>query len=177
MRNYQFKVFIAFFLLASSLSTIFPAEATIHLPPKLIKSPSDLVYEVGVTGHQLVWQFEAHESADDPSTYNITVNGNLTVVKEVWQDKVDIIYNVDGLEIGVHIVKIIVSDNGVDTGAADPAEDEKTVTVVEEIATSESTSEQTTSSSGQSESTDFPLIMTFVALILVGVVVKKRKTR
>ena len=177
MRKRQFKVFIAIFVLVSSFSIIFPAEATIHLPPKLIKSPNDLVYEVGITGHQLVWQFEAHESADDPSTYNITVDGNLTVAKEAWQDKVDIIYNADGLDIGVYIVKIIVSDNGVDTGAADPAEDEATVTVVEKIATSDSLSEQTTSSSGQSESTDFPLIMTFVALVLAGIVVKKKKTR
>ena len=160
-----------------SFSIIFSVEATIHLPPKMIKSPNDLVYEVGTIGNQLVWQFDAHESADDPSTYNITVDGNLTVVKEAWQDKVDINYNVDGLDIGVYIVKIIVSDNGVDTGAADPAEDEATITVVEEIINSDSLSEQTINSLGQSESTNFPLMMTFVALFLAGIVVKKRKTR
>ncbi len=112
-------------------------------------------------------------SADDPSTYDIIVDDNLTVMEEVWQDKVDIIYNVDHLELGVYIVKIIVSDTGVDSGAASPAEDEVTVTVVEEIVSSSSVSEHTE----LSESSDFPIAMTFIALVFIGVIAKKRNVR
>ncbi|MHA2304314.1 MAG: hypothetical protein ACXACU_02890, partial [Candidatus Hodarchaeales archaeon] len=151
----------------------YSAEATVHLPPKLIISPGDLVYEVGTTDNQLVWQFEAHESADDPSTYDITVDGNLTVMNEVWQDKVNIIYNVDGLELGVHTVTILVRDTGVDSGAANPAEDEVTITVVEEIVSSSSVSEQT----DLSESLDFPTAISFIALVFIGIILKKRKIR
>ncbi len=179
MRKHQFYLFFALVLFASSGNLIFVVEASVHLPPKLVKSPSDYVYELGTTGHKLVWQFEAHESADDPSTFNITVDGNLTLGKVGWQDRVDIIYDVDGLDLGVHSVIIIVSDTGVDSGAAAPAEDEVIVTVGEEIVTSDLTSlsEQSASSSGQSRSTDFPLVMAFVALVFLGIVIKKRKIR
>ena len=132
---------------------------------------------MGTTGHQLVWQFDAHESADDPSTYDIIVDDNLTVMEEVWQDKVDIIYNVDHLELGVYIVKIIVSDTGVDSGAASPAEDEVIVTVVEEIVSTSSLSEQTTRSAELNESSDFPTLMSFLALVFTGVIIKKKKIR
>ena len=175
MRKHKFKIIITFFVLFSYLGTIYSTEASVHLPPKVIKSPGDLVYEVGTIGNQLVWQFDAHESADDPSTYDIIVDDNLTVMEEVWQDKVDIIYNVDHLELGVYIVKIIVSDTGVDSGAASPAEDEVTVTVVEEIVLT--SSEQTTSSAELNESSDFPTLMSFLALVFTGVIIKKKKIR
>jgi hypothetical protein len=144
MRKRQFTVIIALLVIFSSFGMIILSEATVHLPPKLVLSPVDLVYEVGSTGNNLVWQFEAHESADFPTTYNITVDGNLTVTKKAWQDRVNINYNVDGLDIGVHLIKIIVSDNGVDTGEANPAKDEAIVTVVEELTTSVPLSEEET---------------------------------
>jgi hypothetical protein len=177
MRKHKFNILLTLFVLSSYLGTIYSTEASVHLPPKVIKSPGDLVYEVGTIGNQLVWQFDAHESADDPSTYDIIVDDNLTVMEEVWQDKVDIIYNVDHLELGVYIVKIIVSDTGVDSGAASPAEDEVTVTVVEEIVSTSSVSEQTTSGAELNESSDFPILMSFLALVLTGVIIKKRRIR
>ena len=79
-----------------------------------------------------------------------------------------------------HIViflKIIVSDTGVDSGAASPAEDEVTVTVVEEIVSTSSVSEQTTRSAELNESSDFPTLMSFLALVFTGVIIKKKKIR
>lgn len=158
-------------LLAFAFAIINPIQATVHLPPKMIKSPADIVYEVGTTGHKVIWQYEAHESADAPSNYNITVNGNISVTNERWQDKVDIVFNIDGFKIGEYTVNIIVSDTGVDSGAAAPAKDDVTVTVVEE---GEMTDMKAISST-TSESTDFPFAVVLLSIFIMAPLLKRRK--
>jgi hypothetical protein len=99
MIKHKSKFLIIVLILISSYYII-SIQATVHIPPKMVKSADDIVYEEGTTGHDLVWQFEAHESMDDPSTYDITVNGNTSVKNQVWKDNVNIVFNVDGFAIG-----------------------------------------------------------------------------
>lgn len=126
--------------------------SSIHLPPLKISGPSDLSYLVSTTGNKLIWVYRAHESADTPSTYTVTQDGVILSKHNAvsWQDDVEIVVDIDGLNEENYIFQITVKDNGVDQGQAAPATDSVTVTVFS-IPTSTSTT--TTSSGTNTQST------------------------
>lgn len=140
-------------------------QGSIHLPPKLIKSPDDITYEMGTSGNVLIWQYEAHETADEPTTYNVTMNGTILISKASWQDNTDIVVDVDGFNIGIHIIQIIVSDTGVDTNQAQPAKNEAMVTVIE--IGSANTTTTTTTTAASSGFPPLPLILLFLGTLVI----------
>lgn len=169
--------------------------ASIHLPPFMHTSPDDVTYEIGSTEHQIVWQFEAHESNDSPSKYTVTLDGvDLTGhTSESWQDNVDIIVDIDGLLLGLHVVIITVNDSGTDANQAPPTVDSVNINVVnstEEATTTESTvplsqttdpasssePNQITSSPETSQTTPSPLLSLPIILSLILISRFKRKS-
>lgn len=143
MRNTLFVAALTLLFLVSSSS------AAIHLPPAMRKSPSDLTYVLGNSGNTLIWAFEAHESADHPTTYTVSIDDNPVTghTAASWMDNVDIVVNVDGLNLGNHNVKITVNDNGVDSDQAVEAVDTAVVTVISETSMSTTTASQPTETS------------------------------
>ncbi|MCH8905552.1 MAG: hypothetical protein IH840_00555 [Candidatus Heimdallarchaeota archaeon] len=145
------NAFLFAFLLVVSLSS-----ATVHFPPQLVKSPADLTYEVGSTGNQLVWAFNADESDDSPSLYTVQIDGSDLIghTLAAWQDNVDIVVNVDNLAVGDHSVTITANDTGTDDGFAAPRTDLAIVTVVEPTPVTNTTTTATaglTTTAGTSE--------------------------
>ncbi|MHA2170630.1 MAG: hypothetical protein ACXAB7_12120 [Candidatus Kariarchaeaceae archaeon] len=165
----QYKKYFFILLVLSLVNT---SSASIHLPPAMRKSPQDLTYELGSTENTLIWAFEAHESADSPTTYSVTIDDNPVTAHTAasWQDNVDIVVNVDGLALGAHIVKITVNDSGVDSNDAVAAVDTAKVTVVEEI----TSSSQNTPPSSETDDAEFPYLFGLLALLIAPVVLRKR---
>ncbi|MCH8907747.1 MAG: hypothetical protein IH840_11715 [Candidatus Heimdallarchaeota archaeon] len=128
MTTYLQKILIlALLFLTASLAV----NSSIHLAPRLNLAANDITYEFGATGNVLVWQFEAHESNDNPTSYTVKIDGvDLTGhIEASWEDNVDILVNVDGLNVGDHTVLIIVNDDGTDASLAPAATDTAIVTV------------------------------------------------
>ncbi|MCE7737274.1 MAG: hypothetical protein GPJ54_20465 [Candidatus Heimdallarchaeota archaeon] len=160
--------------------------AAVHLPPKAIKKAADLSYEVDTTGNTLIWQYEAEEGADLPGTYIVFMD-NVALVEHDgvdWEDKVDIVVDVDGLAIGSYTFKIEITDHDTSDEAAITTSDEALVTVVAELATSSSTSTSsspmgTTSTPESSTESDTNLLFVpFLAMLLaigIGVPILKYK--
>jgi hypothetical protein len=131
--NSKFSYLIAFFMIL----TISFASGSVHLPPKMVTAADDMSYLLDSTGNELVWQFIAEESNDEPSHYTVTIDGSdltgHTLVS--WDDGVDIVVNVDGFALGSYNVKISVNDTGTDNGQAAATEDTAVVNVVEDLST------------------------------------------
>jgi hypothetical protein len=72
--------------------------------PPLIDQPRNIVYNEGTTGHFIVW----NAVDDNPSTYNITKNGEL-VLNGTWNGE-SINISVDGLSGGKHEFRCTVID-------------------------------------------------------------------
>jgi len=124
------------------------SSASIHLAPKAHKTPENISYAFGSEGNSLTWQYEAHESADSPTTYTVSIDDvPLTGhIDEAWMDLMDIVVSVDGLTVGTHTVKIVVDDNGSDANQAPSAVDMVIVTVNGVGETNSTTSDSPTSS-------------------------------
>jgi len=139
------------------------ATATIHLPPKAIKRAADISYIVESTGNILTWQYEAEESNDDPTIYNITIDGLLLSdhTNKEWKDKVDIKVIVVGLYVGSHTVEITVFDSGV-PDFADAATDQAIVTVV--------TSSENLNNN-ESKSSNSPINLNYILLSLFSIII------
>ena len=172
--RYKLPLLISIFFICNLMT----ASASIHLAPKMNKSPSDISYNIGETGNVLVWQFEAHESGDEPSKYTVTIDDvsleNHT--QTAWLDNVDIMVNVDGLAAGVHNVKITVADTGTDTNQADAKEDTAVVTVIDPNATSSSSTSVTSSTNtpaSSSENADTPYPSIFVPLFIISFTINR----
>ncbi|MFX0115497.1 MAG: ABC transporter substrate-binding protein [Candidatus Hodarchaeota archaeon] len=69
-----------------------------------ISSPSDITYEVGETGNQIVWEV----SDAYPEKYNITRNETL-VDSDFW-DNGTISYGVDDLAVGIYLFRLTIWD-------------------------------------------------------------------
>jgi ABC-type transport system substrate-binding protein len=65
-------------------------------PRPVVHSSSDVSYIVGTTGNEILWEV----SDDNPLSYRIT-NNSVPCYNGPW-DGSDIVYNIDGLEIGVY---------------------------------------------------------------------------
>jgi len=70
-----------------------------------INHPSDISYELGSTGHSVVWS----PTDSNPYWYNITLNSILTSQNNPWTGG-DILFNIDGLPLGIHTVVCSVYD-------------------------------------------------------------------
>ncbi len=85
-----------------------------------IDSPSDFSYEAGSTGHSITW----NPSSYSPASYAVDVNGTPEVSGD-WTGT-STTYSVDGLDLGVYVVTLTVTDKNGET-----ASDSVTVTVVD----------------------------------------------
>ncbi len=159
-------------------------DGAIHLKPKMTKSPADLTYELGSVGNELIWQFDAHERDDSPTTYTVTID---TVdlaghTDASWQDNVDIIVSVDGLDLGDHVVEITVLDNGVEQNLAPPAIDEAIVSVTS-VGSGESNPSGTTSTGSnvdETQSSDdafFPFVSLTIGFVILSVTMLIKKSK
>lgn len=155
--------------------------AAVHLPPKAIKKADDLTYKVGTTGNSLLWQYEAEEGADLPGTY-IVFKDSVALDDHdgiAWEDKTDIVVNVDGLAVGSYTYKIEITDHDTSDDPAITTSDEAIVTVVAELTTTSSTmSSTTTTSESSTESDTNVLFIPFLAMLLaigIGVPILKYK--
>lgn len=74
--------------------------------PKFTILPLDEVYEYGSTNNNLIWI----ATDFNPSTYHIYVGFKLQE-EGFWQNSSLIVFNVDGFDIGVYIVLIIIHDS------------------------------------------------------------------
>lgn len=112
---------------------MFNTSASVHLPPSITDTPGNIIYEVGTTGHEVSWTVEAGETGDSPAEYNVSIDGTVLAdhTEKAWQDDQPITVNVDGLDIGVHTVKLTVWDSGYPDNA-NAATDTVTVEVVED---------------------------------------------
>ena len=164
--NLKFSYLIAFFMIL----TISFASGSVHLAPKMITSASDISYLMDTTGNELVWQFMAEESGDEPSHYTVTVDGTDLTGHTLasWDDGVDIIVNVDGLALGSYNVKISVNDTGTDSGQASATEDTAIVNGVEDLGTV--TSEPVSDSSSNTDTAPF-----FVPGLLALLIIKRKR--
>ncbi|MHA2028818.1 MAG: hypothetical protein ACW99A_06780 [Candidatus Kariarchaeaceae archaeon] len=155
----------------------YSAEGIVHLPPKAIKTPNDLTYIVDSTGNDLTWQYEAEESGDIPGTYTVTVDA-VPVVGHTdadWEDKVDIIVNVDGLALGEHTVKMSITDHDTADEAAITAQDTVMVTVNPNTGTTISSNTSPTSSvPSSSDDAVFPFVAMIIAIV-IGIPILKIK--
>lgn len=77
----------------------------IDLGSPVIEESSDIYYELGSTGNQLVWNVTDHE----PDTYEIYKNFEL-YKSGSWQSDIPIIIDIDGLDVGIYVYQIIVFD-------------------------------------------------------------------
>ncbi|KKK62002.1 hypothetical protein LCGC14_3008700, partial [marine sediment metagenome] len=120
------------------------------------KSPTDLTYLIGTTGNVLIWAFDANESGDEPSKYFITLDGVVIPEHDFvnWQDNVDIIVNVDGLDLGSYVVAIVANDTGTDNNQASSTTDAAIVSVVLEIIDTDQPSDTTSDSITSTPSDD-----------------------
>lgn len=145
---------LLFILLVSNTS------ASIHLEPRMVTSPVDTTYPVGSTGNTLIWRFEANEQNDAPSKYTVTKDGTNLAGHTLtsWEDNVNIIVDIDGLDLGSYLYHITVNDTGTDSQQAPATEHSVNVSVVN---TSVTTAVTTTSvpSSQTTISTSLPLLI------------------
>ncbi|MHA2255070.1 MAG: LVIVD repeat-containing protein [Candidatus Heimdallarchaeaceae archaeon] len=70
----------------------------------IINSPNDFFYQIGTTGHQIVWI----PSDSNPSLYNITLDGVL-FDESIWIGG-NIVIDIDGLGLGTYTFKCSVYD-------------------------------------------------------------------
>ena len=90
-----------------------------------------------------------------------------------WEDKTDIVIDVDGLAIGTYTFRIEVTDHDTSDEPALTATDEAIVTVVAELATT-----STPANSSSTESDSNVLFIPIVAMLLaigIGVPILKHK--
>ena len=74
--------------------------------PKLVSfTGTDTIVE-GSTGNELIWQY----TDADAYNYTITMNDTIIVTNKPWTSGENIILNIDGLNKGVYVFKIIISD-------------------------------------------------------------------
>lgn len=71
----------------------------------IINSPDDILYQLGTTGHEIVWE----PSDIDPSSYTLYVD-EAPVYSDIW-DGSDIIVGVDGLSVGTYNYTLEVQDS------------------------------------------------------------------
>lgn len=128
----------------------------------IVNSPSDIVYVVSTTGHNITWiSSDAH-----PSQFNVEING-VVVLSGGW-DGNPIIMNVDWLNIGTYEYTLTVIDIGGNTQS-----DIVIVTVTSEVtSTTTETSTTTTTTDGVTtmdeeleESTRFSLVILATGII------------
>ncbi|MHA1936430.1 MAG: right-handed parallel beta-helix repeat-containing protein, partial [Candidatus Thorarchaeota archaeon] len=74
-------------------------------PPK-VDSPDDITYEYDSSNNQITW----HPSDISPVAYRILVNGSEDYFA-AW-DGGEITYSIDGLELGVHNITLVLCDTG-----------------------------------------------------------------
>lgn len=73
-------------------------------PAPVIAPFSDISYEVGTTGHQIVWEV----SDDNPLLYSVFRNGTL-IDTDLWNGS-DITVNIDGLGVGTYNYTLYLFD-------------------------------------------------------------------
>ena len=83
-----------------------------NLEPSIIDSPRDLNYEFGSTNNYISWTFR-DSSVSNPS-YTFYIDG-ISKASGSWISEDQIVFNVDGLSIGVHQCIVEVSDGLGDT--------------------------------------------------------------
>jgi hypothetical protein len=77
------------------------------LKPVFTSIPDDLIYEANTTGHNVQWIV----SDVNPNLYSITVNTTVVVDNHVWDDDETINFSVDGYDVGIYIITIIIDDD------------------------------------------------------------------
>jgi len=76
-------------------------------PPNIPLPPSDIIYQIGSQGNQIIWIWnESH-----PDKYNITwIEGATLNQSGSYQNYTGIVFNVDNLSVGVYTFRIGVND-------------------------------------------------------------------
>lgn len=152
------------FILLISISS-----ASVHLAPRMVTSPNDTTYTLGTSGNTLIWRFEANEANDAPSKYSVTREGvelpGHTLAP--WEDNVNIIVDIDGLDLGTYLYHITVNDTGTDNQQAPATEHSMNVSVVNTtvaiVSTTSGSSSQTTISTSLPVLT-LPIILSLLVL-------------
>jgi len=122
----------------------------------VITAADDTTYVFGSTGNVIVWE----ASDDNPLTYVVIKDLNITPVASGFWDGSDITVNIDGLEIGLYEYTLGVTDY-----SGNLAMDTVTVTVVNVTTTTDTSSTTTTSSTEGGTPLDWD---TLTILISVG---------
>jgi ABC-type transport system substrate-binding protein len=115
--------------LTSTTSTTSSSTTTTTTPipstEPLVDAPVDISYQVGTTGHEIVWT----ASDDNPLLYMV-FQDNLPIISDVW-DGGNIHVDIDGLSIGTYNYTLLLMD-----GSANIAYDTVWVTVTSGTTTS-----------------------------------------
>jgi len=129
--NYSITVYDTCYNFASESVLVIVRDGT----PPIVNSPDDISYVVGEIGHTIIWTPEDSH----PASFAIYLD-SLLVASGIWNSSEDLIsFNVDGLQIGLHNVTIVLVDE-----AGNSAVDMVTVEVVSIITTSQTTTSPTT---------------------------------
>ena len=88
----------------NSVSHTFSVLVTDVIPP-LFEHPSNLVYPFGATGNQLIWK-----PVDLNTLGNYMLLSPSGNVSGTWNNNDELVFNVDGLPVGVHNYTIIIGD-------------------------------------------------------------------
>ncbi|MCF2138357.1 MAG: ABC transporter substrate-binding protein [Candidatus Thorarchaeota archaeon] len=139
----------------------------VSLPP-IIDHPLDITYQIGTTGHQIVW----NPSDSNPSNYTLYRNG-VAINSGTWNGE-PIVVNVDGLNVGVYNYTLIIWDlNG------NYAKDTVFVTVVPESTTNTTTTIPTNTIPTGFLSNEIILVLIggMAAVVVVVVVIVKLRQR
>ena len=75
------------------------------ISPVILNEPSDIQYELGVTGYEVMWNITDY----DPDSYYIIVDGNQSQ-SATWNNTNLIGVNVDGLSLGNHNITLVARD-------------------------------------------------------------------
>ena len=112
-----------------------------------ISSPSDVQFVHGTTSNAITWN--ATDETTNAPWYTVRRNGTL-IANATWTSGVPIVVNIDGLEVGVHVIIITVND-----GYGNTITDEVQVTV-------------TSSPSNSPGPQDYSGIVVAIILIVIG---------
>ena len=97
-------------------SVPFPAGDSFPPPPKgdiEVATAEDITYEVGTSGHYISWDVLGDWLYSfDPFQYSIYVDGEFVENGTQYGHSTDIVFNVDGLQVGVHEVELMYNNSG-----------------------------------------------------------------
>ncbi len=126
-----------------------------------INAPSDITYEEDSTGHHITWS----PTSWSPNAYTVDING--TVAENEFWNGSNIVFDADGLDPGLHAVKITINDT-----IGYSASDIVLVNVTEKTITTTTTTTTTDLLFGLDQTT-LMIVGGILGLIIIFVILRK----